>query len=260
VESHNSPILQARGLTKRYGSVQALRGADFELRHGEVMAVVGDNGAGKSTFVNVLSGAIQPDSGEILFEGKPVHFSNPRDAADVGIGTVYQDLALAPDLDPTANLYLGHELVRPGLLGRMGFLDKRAMRDGAAQAFRDLDPNVVRDGVAISGLSGGQRQSVAVTRAVFGHKRVVFMDEPTAALGVVQSANVRELIRRVKQSGVSVVLISHNLPEVFDVSDRIQVLRLGQRVATFNTKETTMEAVVGAMTGAMSADQIGTAS
>jgi simple sugar transport system ATP-binding protein len=251
MDATERPILEARGLTKRYGSVEALRGADFELRRGEVLALVGDNGAGKSTFVKTLSGAIRPDSGEILLDGQVVEFSGPRDAAEIGIGTVYQDLALAPDLDPTENLYLGRELLRPGLLGKLGFLDKAAMRRGSAEVFKDLDRNVSRTGSPIGTFSGGQQQSVAVCRAVFGDKRVVFMDEPTAALGVVQSANVRALIRRVRDAGVSVVLISHNLPEIFDVSDRIHVMRRGRKVVTFETKETTMEEVVAAMTGAM---------
>jgi simple sugar transport system ATP-binding protein len=244
-------LLEARGITKSYGVVRALSGADFAVSAGEVAALVGDNGAGKSTLVKILSGTTAPDAGEIWFEGREVTVPNPVAARELGIETVYQDLALAPELDPAANLFLGRELLRPGLLGRLGFLDKPAMRRRTNQAFADLGIGLQDTGAMVANLSGGQRQSVAVSRAATWVDKVVFMDEPTAALGVVQSARVRELIRKVRDSGIAVVLISHNLPEVFELADRIEVLRLGRRVARLRAADTTMEDVIAAMTGAL---------
>ena len=217
----------------------------------EVVALVGDNGAGKSTLVKTLSGVHPPDAGEIRFEGTPVTIASPQDARALGIETVYQDLALAPDLDSAANLFLGREVLRPGLLGQLGFLDNAAMRAGATRRSSDL-------GVAsrTSTRAGGERLRRPAAghrgrRAVMWASKVVFMDEPTAALGVVQTRNVLDLIKRVRDRGLSVVLISHNMPEVLEVADRIEVLRLGQRVAQFKRGDVTMEDLVGAMTGAL---------
>jgi simple sugar transport system ATP-binding protein len=245
------PLLEARGIVKSFGKVRALRGADFTVEPGEVVAMVGDNGAGKSTLVKVLSGVEQPDGGEILFEGEPVTLATPHEARDLGIETVYQDLALAAELDPASNLFLGRELRRSGVLGALGFLDKRAMRREAGQTFGRLSVRIEDVTAPVATLSGGQRQGIAVSRAVRWASKVVFMDEPTAALGVVQTRNVLDLIGRVREQGLSVVLISHNMPEVLEVADRIEVLRLGERVARFKRGEVTMEEIVGAMTGAL---------
>jgi len=249
------PILEARDLVKRYGSVEALRGASFSAHAGEVVALIGDNGAGKSTLVKCLSGVERPDSGEILLDGKVVTLGSPTAARAHGIETVYQDLAVAPDLDPAANLFLGRELRRSGLLGRLGMLDKVAMRRRAVEEFARLGVQLQSVEVPIGALSGGQRQSVAVARSVVWASKVVFMDEPTAALGVVQRERVLDVIKRVRDTGVSVVLISHNMPEVLAVADRIEVLRLGRRVARF-TATATLEELVGAMTGALSQEDV----
>jgi simple sugar transport system ATP-binding protein len=247
--------LQARELRKSYGSVQALRGASFDLSAGEVVALIGDNGAGKSTLVKCLSGVEQPDSGEILIDGKPVVLDSPNTARRHGIETAYQDLAVAPDLDPAANLFLGRERFRPGVLGKLGMLDKAAMRREAAEHFARLGVTLQDLDVPIGSLSGGQRQSVAVARSVVWASRVVFLDEPTAALGVVQRERVLEVIRRVRDTGVAVVLISHNMPEVLAVADRIEVLRLGTRVARFTASDVTLEQLVAAMTGALTQEE-----
>ena len=245
------PLLEARGIVKSFGRVRALRGASFTVNAGEVVALIGDNGAGKSTLVKTLSGVHEPDAGEIRFEGRPVTIPTPVAARELGIETVYQDLALAPDLESSANLFLGREATRAGLLGRLGFLDKPAMRRRTEEAFTKLGVGVQDSTAAVATLSGGQRQGVAVARAVTWAGKVVFMDEPTAALGVVQTRNVLDLIRRVRETGLAVVLITHNMPEVMEVSDRVEVLRLGERVARFTTAETAMEELVGAMTGAL---------
>ena len=249
------PLLEARGIVKSFGRVQALRGASFTVHSGEVVALIGDNGAGKSTMVKTLSGVLTPDDGEIRFEGRPVTIGDPHAARELGIETVYQDLALAPDLESSANLFLGREATRPGLLGKLGFIDKREMRRRTQEAFKTLGVGVQDASAAVATLSGGQRQGVAVARAVTWAGKVVFMDEPTAALGVVQTRNVLDLIKRVRETGLAVVLISHNMPEVMEVSDRVEVLRLGERVARFTTAETTMEELVGAMTGALKHDE-----
>ncbi|XVV02421.1 ATP-binding cassette domain-containing protein [Actinosynnema sp. CA-248983] len=246
------PLLDARDLVKHYGSVEALRGASFTAHAGEVVALIGDNGAGKSTLVKCLSGAEQPDSGTITFDGAEISLPSPVAARARGIETVYQDLAVAPDLDPAANLYLGRELTKPGPLGWFGVLDKKEMRRRATESFRDLGVTLQSVDVPIGALSGGQRQSVAVARSVVWASRLVFMDEPTAALGVVQRERVLDVVRRVRDQGMAVVLISHNMPEVLAVSDRVEVLRLGRRVARFRAADTTVEELVGAMTGALS--------
>jgi simple sugar transport system ATP-binding protein len=250
----NGALVETRRINKNYGHVRALANADFDVRPGEVTALVGDNGAGKSTLIKILSGTVQPDGGEILFEGRRVRIDSPITARSLGLETVYQDLALAEDLDPPANLFLGRELLRGGVLGRLGFLDKKAMRGRAQRAFTTLGIGLQDLDAEVGSLSGGQRQTVAVSRAATWASRVILMDEPTAALGVVQAGKVLDLIKQIRESGKSVVLISHNLPHVFQVADRIQVLRLGKRVAAFRSDQVTMDEVVGAMTGAL-ADQ-----
>ncbi|MEH0422878.1 ATP-binding cassette domain-containing protein [Streptomyces sp. B21-083] len=249
-----TPVLELAGIVKSYGQVQALRGAALTVYPGEVVALVGDNGAGKSTTIKVISGVIQPDAGEIRIDGRPVTIPDPIAARRLGIETVYQDLALAPDLDPAENLFLGREIMRPGLLGRLGFLDRKAMRTKADEAFGSLGVGIQDTAAQVVTMSGGQRQGIAVGRAVNWADRVLLMDEPTAALGVVQTQRVGELIQRVRDSGVAVVLISHNLPFVFEYADRIEVLRLGQRVARLSGATATSENVLGAMTGALTFD------
>jgi simple sugar transport system ATP-binding protein len=243
-----APVLEARGVTKRYGRVQALQGADFAVFPGEVTALIGDNGAGKSTLVKLLAGTARPDGGQITIDGAVVHLASPAEARKYGIETVYQDLALAPDLDAAANLHLGRELY---LIRFLRVLDRRAMRERATAAFAELGIELPDVRAPVAALSGGQRQSVAVARAVAYAGRIIIMDEPTAALGVVQRARVLETIRRVRDRGIAVVLISHNMPEVLAIADRIQVLRLGRRVATFTADQASVEDLVGAMTGAL---------
>jgi simple sugar transport system ATP-binding protein len=247
----SEPLLQASGVVKTFGRVHALRGANFAVHPGEVVALIGDNGAGKSVMIKCLSGVLRPDAGEIWMEGRPVQLESPLAAMRCGIETVYQDLALADDLEASANLYLGREVMRPGVLGRLGVLDRRRMREGAAKAFRELGVELQDTAVPIQALSGGQRQSVAVARSVVWASKVVLLDEPTAALGVVQRRHVLDVIVRVRDRGVAVVLISHNLPEVLEVADRIEVLRLGVRVARFQARDASIEQLVAAMTGAL---------
>ncbi|MFG6191511.1 ATP-binding cassette domain-containing protein [Nonomuraea sp. JJY05] len=252
-----APLIAARGIMKSYGHVEALRGADFTLRPGEVVALIGDNGAGKSTLAKILSGVERPDAGTVEVDGEPVAFGSAEEARGAGIETVYQDLALCADLSPAANFFLGRELLRPGLLGLLGVLDNAAMRRAAREACERLGVRLASQTAPVSALSGGQRQGVAVARAVTWARRAVFMDEPTAALGVVQTRRVLDLIRGVRDSGVSVVLISHNMQDVMAVSDRVEVLRLGRRVARFETARVSMEELVGAMTGALEAQEDG---
>jgi simple sugar transport system ATP-binding protein len=244
-------ILEARGLTRCFGHVTALDGADFDVTAGEVVALIGDNGAGKSTLVKALSGNLAVDSGDILFEGRPVRIDAPTTASALGIETVHQDLALAPHLDAVQNMFLGRELMRSGAYGRLGFMDNRSMRAQAKEAFDRLGATVPSLMSAVGAMSGGQRQAIAIARAVHWASRVVFLDEPTAALGVRQTQNVLDTIRRVRDQGIAVVLISHSMPHVMEVSDRVQVLRLGRRVATYRTADTSMEQLVAAMTGAI---------
>ena len=247
----SAPVLEARGLVKTFGHVQALRGVDFDVMPGEVVALIGDNGAGKSTLVKTLSGVIQPDQGQIFSDGRPVTIDSPTAARRLGMETVYQDLALAPHLDPTQNMFLGREVMRPGLAGRLGFMDGATMRKATVEAFDDLGAKIQDLGAPVGEMSVGQRQSIAVARAAAWADRLIFLDEPTAALGVVQTKNVLDLIRRVRDRGIGVVLISHSMPEVIQVADRVHVLRLGTRVATYQAKQTSMEELVGAMTGAI---------
>lgn len=245
-----TPILEARALSRSFGNVRALGGADFDIYPGEVVALIGDNGAGKSTMVKALSGNLELDSGEILYNGSRVDLSNPQAATELGIETVYQDLALAPHLNAAQNMFLGRELPAQGIRGRLGFLDNATMRAQSRSALDELGATVRSLSAPVGEMSGGQRQAIAIARAVAWAKGVIFLDEPTAALGVVQTRNVLDTIRRVADKGVAVVFISHSMPHVIEVADRVQVLRLGQRVATYNAKETNMEELVGAMTGA----------
>jgi simple sugar transport system ATP-binding protein len=251
-----SVALEARDITKVYGHVSALSGANFEVRTGEVTALIGDNGAGKSTLVRILSGTETPTSGEILVDGQPVTIDGPLTARRYGIETVYQDLALAPHLNPVQNMYLGREIMRPGLLGHLGFMDNADMLVGSKKAFAELGATVRNFSGSIGAMSGGQKQAVAVARAAAWAKRVILLDEPTAALGVVQTKGVLDLIRRVRDRGLGVVFISHQMPSVLQVADEVQVMRLGRRVATFRAKDTTMEELVGAMTGAVTQDDV----
>lgn len=249
-DTNGSSVLSAKGVVKSFGHVEALRAADFDVLPGEVVALMGDNGAGKSTLVKVLSGVIRPDSGVIRVAGEQVSFSSPVEARMAGIETVYQDLSLADTLDPTANMFLGREIRRGGLLGRLGFFDNKKMRVQAAEAFESLNVTITSSHDEVGNLSGGQRQGIAVSRAVTWAKHVLFMDEPTAALGVRQTQNVLDLIRRVRDRGVSVVLISHSVPEVLEVADRVEVLRLGRRVGRFVVSRSSAKEIVGAITGA----------
>jgi fructose transport system ATP-binding protein len=250
-----APILEAQGLVKRYGQVVALDGADFDLYPGEILAIIGDNGAGKSTLIKALSGALQPDEGEIKLDGKPVHFRSPLDARRAGIETVYQDLAVAPALDIAANIFLGRELRRKGPLGRvLRLLDKRRMRREATRHFSELKIGVQSIKQSVENLSGGQRQGVAVARASAWAERLAIMDEPTAALGVKETRQVVDLIRRVRDRGLPVILISHDMPHVFELADRIHIMRLGKRVAVITPKTHTMPEAVAIMTGATKAE------
>ncbi len=236
---------------KNYGHVEVLRGVDFSVDPGEVVSLIGDNGAGKSTLVKILSGVILPDKGEMRLRDESVRFDSPLHARDMGIETVYQDLALAPDLGPAENAYVGREILKKGLLGKLGVIDKAQMREKAREAFLSLGTDVKDMDAPVAALSGGQRQSVAICRSVMWAKGLVFMDEPTAALGVRQARKVLEMIRRVADQGVAVVLVSHNMSDVLQVSDRVQVLRLGRRVAIYRKGEADIETLVGAMTGAL---------
>jgi ABC-type sugar transport system ATPase subunit len=249
VEPVLQPVLEARGINKHFGPVQALRNVDLSVFPGEVVALIGDNGAGKSTLINVLTGVLPLESGEIVFSGEQVRFSSPQEARAHGIETVYQDLAVAPHLDAVANIFLGRERRQSGLLGTAGFLDNRRMRKETDEQLSRLKVRVPDLERRLVTLSGGQRQGVAVARAVMWASKVVIMDEPTAALGVAQTAKVLDLIRQVRDTGIPVVFISHNMPNVFQVADRIVVLRLGEVVTELDPKSATVEDAVAAMTG-----------
>jgi fructose transport system ATP-binding protein len=246
------PILSARGLVKRYGRVTALDYADFDLYKGEILAVIGDNGAGKSSLIKALSGAVRPDEGEIRLDGKVVHFSSPMEAREAGIETVYQNLALSPALSIADNMFLGREIRKPGPLGSLfRMLDRSRMEKIAREKLTELGLLTIQNiNQAVETLSGGQRQGVAVARAAAFGSKVVIMDEPTAALGVKESRKVLELIVDVKARGLPIVLISHNMPHVFEVADRIHIHRLGKRLCVINPKEHTMADAVAFMTGA----------
>ncbi len=245
-------VMQAKGLVKRYGQVVALDGADFELRAGEILAVIGDNGAGKSSLIKCLSGATIPDEGEIKLDGQVIHFKGPIDARRVGIETVYQDLAVAPAMTIAENLFLGREIRRQGFLGNvLRMLDKKKMLELSIARMNDLKVGIRSMTQAVETLSGGQRQCVAVARAAAFAEHVVILDEPTAALGVKEGNMVLELIRRVRDKGLPVVLISHNMPHVFEIADRIHVARLGKRGTVLNPKKISMSDTVAVMTGAL---------
>jgi D-xylose transport system ATP-binding protein len=249
VNSTAPPTLELRGLSKRFGSVEALREADFEVRDGEVMALVGDNGAGKSTLVKCVAGIYSIDGGEVLFDGKPVHIHGPKDAAKLGIEVVYQDLALCDNLDVVQNMYLGREAHDPLFRLRESLMEQRTSETLASLSVTTI--RSVRQPVAT--LSGGQRQSVAVARAVMWNNRVVFLDEPTAALGVAQTRQVLDLVKRLAEQGLAVVIISHNLIDVFEVADRITVLRLGRNVGVYEREATTQQEIVQAITAGAAA-------
>jgi len=252
-----TPVLEARGLVKRYGHVTALNGVDFELLPGEILGVIGDNGAGKSTLIKALSGALIPDEGTIYLDGVPVRFRNPVDARRQGIETVYQDLAVASALDISENLFLGREIRRQGPLGSLfRMLDKGRMRHEASMHMKNLRIGIHSMRQPVETLSGGQRQGVAVARGAAFARHVVIMDEPTAALGVKESNMVLDLIRQVRDRGLPVILISHNMPQVFDVADRVHIQRLGRRVAIVEPRNFKMSDAVAIMTGAMSGEQI----
>lgn len=247
------PILTATGLQKRYGKVVALDNADFELMPGEILAVIGDNGAGKSTLIKALCGAVIPDAGVIKLDGVPVHFRSPMEARLAGIETVYQNLALSPALSIADNLFLGRELRKSGPMGRFfRLLDRSTMSKMARDKLSELGLMTIQNiNQSVETLSGGQRQGVAVARAAAFGSRVVIMDEPTAALGVKESRRVLELMLDVKRRGLPIVLISHNMPHVFEVADRIHIHRLGQRIAIINPKDYSMSDAVAIMTGAL---------
>ncbi len=242
--SRRDPTLELRNISKRFGAVQALSEVNFDVNAGEVVGLVGDNGAGKSTLIKCIAGIHQADSGEIWFEGRRVSIHNPKDAADLGIQTVYQDLALCDNLDVVANLYLGREAT--------SFLplDEVTMERFSLETLRSLSVSIPNVRTIIASLSGGQRQSVAISRAVMWNSKLVILDEPTAALGVVQSKQVLELIKRLRQQGLAVIVISHNLADIFEVVDRISVLRLGRNNGVFDVHATSQEAIVAAITGA----------
>jgi fructose transport system ATP-binding protein len=250
-----TPVLQAKNLWQYYGRVAALRGADFELLPNEILAVIGDNGAGKSSLIKCLSGAAVPDEGEILLDGKRVRFRTPAQAKAAGIETVYQTLAVAPALDIASNMYLGREIRRAGPLGRVfRFLDTSRMRDESQKQVKELGIATLQDITqAVETLSGGQRQAVAVARAAAFGSKVVILDEPTAALGVRESAQVVDLIKQLRDKGLPIVLISHDMPSVFELADRIHVQRLGQRAAVISPTTHSMDDAVAIMTGARAA-------
>ena len=252
VEDMRTPILRARRLVKTFGRVVGLDGVSLELYPGEVLAIIGDNGAGKSTLIKCLTGAEIPDEGEIFLDGKPVDFKGPQDARAAGIETVYQNLAVSPALDVAANLFLGREERKKGILGSVfRVVDQKGMRQKARDELKALGISTLQDvTVPVENLSGGQRQAVAVARAAAFGSKVVVLDEPTAALGVRESNQVLELIRNLRDRGIPVILISHNMPHVFDVADRIHIQRLGKRAATITPETHSMTDAVAIMTGA----------
>lgn len=249
------PILKATGLVKTFGKVVGLDGVSLELFPGEVLAVIGDNGAGKSTLIKCLTGAEIPDEGQIELEGKPVHFKRPQDARSAGIETVYQNLAVSPALDVAANLFLGREERRKGILGSVfRFVDTKGMREKAKAELLELGISTLQDvTVPVENLSGGQRQAVAVARAAAFGSKVVVLDEPTAALGVRESKQVLELVKNLRDKGIPVILISHNMPHVFEVADRIHIQRLGKCAGTITPQSHSMTDAVAIMTGAQTA-------
>lgn len=255
----STPVLAASGLTKRYGKVTAMENCDFELRQGEILAVIGDNGAGKSTMIKALSGALKPDEGEIRLEGKPVAFNSPIHARSYGIETVYQTLAMSPALSIADNMFMGRELRKSGILGSVfRQLDKKRMQEIAREKLSELGLMTIQAiNQKVETLSGGQRQGVAVARAAAFGSNVVILDEPTAALGVKEGRRVLELIQTVRERGIPIILISHNMPHVFEVADRIHIHRLGRRLCVVDPKEVKMSDAVALMTGAMAPTEVG---
>ena len=251
------PVLSARSIVKTFGRVVGLDGVDLDLYPGEVLAIIGDNGAGKSTLVKCLTGAMIPDAGEITLDGQQVAFKRPQDAKQAGIETVYQTLAVAPALDIASNLFLGRERRRPGPIGSvLRVLDHKGMRNDAAKAMSDLGIGTLQNmGQAVETLSGGQRQAVAVARAAAFATKLIVLDEPTAALGVRETNQVLSMIERVRESGMPVILISHNMPNVFQVADRIHIQRLGRGAGVVTPTSHTMNEVVAIMTGATTLDE-----
>ena len=254
-ESSTQPILSGRNLVKRYGCVTALDHCDFDLMPGEILAVIGDNGAGKSTLIKAVSGAVIPDGGEVFLDGRPVRFTSPIDARKAGIETVYQTLAMSPTLSIAINMFMGREIRRPGLRGSLlRQLDRPAMERIAREKLNELGLMTIQNiNQAVETLSGGQRQGVAVARAAAFGSKVIILDEPTAALGVKESRKVLDLIQDVRSRGIPIILISHNMPHVFEVADRIHVHRLGKRLAVIDPKDHSMSDAVALMTGAMDA-------
>jgi D-xylose transport system ATP-binding protein len=245
-----TPLLSVTGASKRYGAVEALRGVDLEVAGGEVVALAGDNGAGKSTLIKAISGVAPADEARIEFEGREVHIRSPHDATALGIAVVYQDLALCDNLDVVANLYLGAEARETGGLR---FMDEIAMEGKASELLRSLSVRLPSVRAEVGTLSGGQRQSVAISRALLGDPKLVILDEPTAALGVAQTAQVLELVKRLRSRGLGVLIVSHNLADVFEVADRIVVLRLGRNAGEYPGDPARHADVVGAITGAVAA-------
>jgi D-xylose transport system ATP-binding protein len=250
----SKPLLALQGFSKRFGPVEALKDVDLELYAGEVVGLVGDNGAGKSTLIKAVAGVQPADGGQAQFDGVPVRLHTPQDATQLGIATVYQDLALCENLDVVANLYLGQESVS----APVHVLDEFAMEQSALELLDSLGVTTIGSvRTAVEQLSGGQRQAVAIARSLLGEPKLVILDEPTAALGVIQTHQILELIGRLRERGLGVIVISHNLANVFQVSDRIVVLRLGQKVATFDVHDASQEDVVGAITGAAFGEENG---
>jgi ABC-type sugar transport system ATPase subunit len=243
-----TPLLQARSISKRFGALQALADVDVDINAAEVLAILGDNGAGKSTFIKILSGAYEPSAGTLLLDGAPVSFASPQDAADVGIATIFQELALSENLSIAENVFLGRELVRR-VLG-VPFLKRQAMKQKVAELLNTLEAHISDPEAAVGSLSGGQRQAVAISRALNLNARLVIMDEPTAALAVAETRKVLQLIRRLAEGGRAVILISHNMHDVFEVADRIVVFRRGRKIAERRRSETDPEEVVSFITGA----------
>jgi len=255
-EEDSVVFLEARDVHKNYGAVVALRGASLSLRRGEIMGLVGDNGAGKSTLVKALAGAIQPTSGTILFDGQPVTLHGPADALDLGIETVYQDLSLVEPMSPLQNLFLGKEVLRPGIVGRtLRVVDRRAMRKQATETLDSLGARIPSLDGRVENLSGGQRQAVAIARALLWGRQIVILDEPTAALGVRESQHALETISRLRSRGVTVLVISHNLQQLMSIADRVTVMRLGKDVAQLDVRTTDPQEVVALITGANLANE-----
>lgn len=242
--SLGTAVLSMRGVSKRFGAVQALKDVDFEVSAGEVVALVGDNGAGKSTLVKAIAGVYVPDEGEVVFDGRPVTITSPAEAQRLGIATVFQDLALCDNLDVVANLYLGNEVVR-GVA-----IDEVTMEKESWRLLRQLSAKIPSVRIPVASLSGGQRQTVAIARSLLGDPKVVMLDEPTAALGVAQTAEVLNLVERLRENGLAVILISHNMSDVMAVADRVVVLRLGRNNGEFRVAETTSQQIIAAITGA----------